>query len=312
MIIGRGVQSTEEIDIVTLAQPHLLHHYLLQKKNTQIYTYTCLRRMENAMHFIALLFMNQVFGKWWINEDRKTDLANCRQAEVRISTSLHAKYRFYESYWLFYRFRIHWFFPLIVFSSDTGRGKAPSNWCADSTDVSRKKKKKEKEKQDPKADTWQDRSAEDTAGRSCRVGGVTRTCWATLPPSCLAAGRRTLVSCAQGFDLFALASVSSIYKGHEREWVIHLCVCMWVWQAWPISAALTRGWHFSLTAHTGTPLHAALIFHMCKTLMSTVIWKHEMSATINHHVIYFLGWVSESTTSQYPFSGKQEVCVSLQ
>lgn len=41
-------------------------------------------------------------------------------------------------------------------------------------------------------------------------------------------GEDTCFLCTEGFDLFALASASSVYKSHEREWVIHLSVCMWV------------------------------------------------------------------------------------
>lgn len=48
------------------------------------------------------------------------------------------------------------------------------------------------------------RSSQGHAVKSCRVRGVTRTCWANLPPSCSAAGRRTLVSRAEGFWSFCI------------------------------------------------------------------------------------------------------------
>lgn len=85
------------------------------------------------------------------------------------------------------------------------------------------------QRKDPKTDTWQGRSSQGRAVRSCRVRGVTQTCWATLPPSCLGCWEEDTCFFAHGgFDLFASASASSFYKGHEREWVIHLSVCMWV------------------------------------------------------------------------------------
>lgn len=153
-------------------------------------------------------------------------------AEQRTTNSLNAIHRFDESYWLSYCLRTHWFFSLIVFSTNTRRGKAASEWCTDISEYLPHRKH-------PKTDTCQDHANEHRQERSCRAGagagaGVARTCWATLPSSRTAARRRTLVSLREGFDLFALASASSIYKDHEREWVIHLsvflrtraCVCL--------------------------------------------------------------------------------------
>ena len=102
-----------------------------------------------------------------MNVEKWISPANCSRAGVRISTSLHTKYRFYESYWLFYCLRIHWFFSLIVFSTDAGRGKVASNWCADSTGIFHKER-------DPKTDTWQDGAAKDRPWKRCGVRGAAR------------------------------------------------------------------------------------------------------------------------------------------
>lgn len=156
-----------------------------------------------------------------MNVEKLIYLTNCSRAELRISASLRTKYRFYESYWLFYCSRIHWFFSLIVFSTDTGRGKAALNRCADSTGVSTEKGSKNR--------YLAGQSSQGHAVKSCRV----REEWHEpverlfLPPARLLGGGH-LFLVQRGFDLFASASASSIYKGHEREWVIHLSVCMWV------------------------------------------------------------------------------------
>lgn len=68
-----------------------------------------------------------------------------------------------------------------------------------------------------------------TEVKSCRVAGVTRTCWATLPPSCSAAGGGHLFLVRRGFDLFASASASFHL---QRPWkrmsnssvCVHFCV----------------------------------------------------------------------------------------
>lgn len=113
-------------------------------------------------------------------------LTNCSRAKLRISTSLRTKLRFYESYWLFHCLRIHWFFSLIVFSTDTGKGKAASVWCADSTDISTKKGSKNR--------YLAGRSGQGHAVKSCRVRRVTKPVERLfLSHSCSTAGM-TLVS----------------------------------------------------------------------------------------------------------------------
>lgn len=172
-------------------------------------------------------------------------IANFRRAEQRITTSLRTKFRFYESYWLFYCLRLHWFFSLIVFSTDAGRGKAASNWCADSTDISMKKGSKNRY-----LAGW---SNKDTRWKAAVLEEWHKPVERLfLPPARLLGGGHLFLA-RRDFDLFALASTSSIYKGHEREWVIPLSVCTWVCECacvdgWPISVALTWGWHFCLTS----------------------------------------------------------------
>lgn len=145
-------------------------------------------------------------------------LANCSPAEL-ISTSFHTKHRFYESYWLFHCLRIHWFFSLIVFSTDAGKGKAASVWCADSTDISTKRGSKNR--------YLAGRSSQAHAWKAAELEGWHKPVERLfLSPAPLLGGHLFLIQ--RGFDLFASASASSIYKGHEREWVIHLSVCMWV------------------------------------------------------------------------------------
>lgn len=146
-------------------------------------------------------------------------MANFRRAEQRITTSLRTKFRFYESYWLFYCLRIHWFFSLIVFSTDAGRGKAASNWCADSTDISMKKGSKNRY-----LAGW---SNQGHAAKSCSVRGVTQTCWATLPPSCSAAGRRTLVSRTEGFWSFCIG-IHFLYLQRPWKGMSNSSICVYV------------------------------------------------------------------------------------
>lgn len=81
------------------------------------------------------------------------------------------------------------------------------------------------QRKDPKTDTWQDRAAKDTRWKAAELESsdtkpVERL---FLPPARLLGGGHLFLA-QRGFDLFASASASSIYKGHEREWVIHLSV----------------------------------------------------------------------------------------
>lgn len=62
-----------------------------------------------------------------------------------------------------------------------------------------------------------------------------------LPPARLLGGGHLFLAHG-GFDLFASASVSSIYKGHEREWVIHLSVCICVYLCVRLDLFLLH-WH---------------------------------------------------------------------
>lgn len=132
-----------------------------------------------------------------------------------ISTSLRPKYRFYESYWLFLMLEDTLIF-LFVFSTDAGSGKAASNWC-------RKHRRFHKGRIQKQTHL---------AGRSSQGHGELGE-WHKpvapifLPPAQPLGGGH-LFRVQRGFDLFASASVSSIYKGHEREWVIHQCVCVCV------------------------------------------------------------------------------------
>lgn len=150
-----------------------------------------------------------------MNVEKLIHPANCSRAELRISTSLRTKYRFYERYWLFYCSRIHWFFSLIVFSTDAGRGRAASNWYA-RVDIFHKERI---QKQIP--------GRIEQPRTSCREQWHKPVERLFLPSAQLLGGGHLFLT-QKCFDLFASASASSIYKGHEREWVIHLSVCMWV------------------------------------------------------------------------------------
>lgn len=143
-------------------------------------------------------------------------------------SSLNTKYRPHERYWRFvawgYRFFSVFLCLWLCFVQKLKRSKAAADR---STDASR--------------------SCQDEADQDHDTDLLSAS--SLPPPAQLLMGGHSLLS-ETGLIFLLWHPLPPSTKGHEREWLIHLsvfyasvCVCVC---AWPISAALTPGWHFCL------------------------------------------------------------------